>query len=613
VGASRSQRRGRSAGLRDLYRAFASHLAPYRAAFAAASGLMALAALVRALAPFPLKWILDFVLLREPLPQDAGLAWLAALAPSPRSLLGLLCLSMVALVLVRSVLSYAHRTLLATAARRANNDIRNAVFDRLQLLPLSFHSSVRTGDLVVRLTNDVNTVRRLFVDSVAEVVRIAFAFAWVAILMLAIDWRLTLLALGMAPLVYLLSARFTRRVQALTRLARAKESEVGSILQESVTSMPVVQAFSQRQAERERFEREAGESLRADLRHIRLSRGFGRAIDLLVACGTALIVYAAGCYALDGALDATVLVLFVPWLKDLYAPVEKLPELLVAVSGHVVGAERVAELLRADATLRDAEGATAAPRFRGHVRFENVSFGYRPGVPVLRGVDFEIRAGETVAVVGPSGAGKTTLASLLLRFADPWEGRIAIDGQDLRSFRLESLRSRMSVVLQDAPLLARSVRENIALGRPDASFEEVVDAARRAQVHDFAAALPRGYDTVLSERGADLSGGQRQRIALARAILRDAPIVILDEPLGALDPLAEARLSRAVAEATRGRTTFVIAHRFATVERADRILVLDQGRLVGCGSHAQLLASCPLYRRLYETQYPGARAEERSA
>jgi ABC-type multidrug transport system fused ATPase/permease subunit len=610
---SHVQRRSRTAGLRDLFAVFATYLAPYRASFAAALALLALTGLVRAIAPFPLKWILDFVLLREPLPEGAVAGVLTRLAPGPRPLLALLCLSMVALVLLRSLLSYAHRTLLATASRRANNDIRNAVFDRLQVLPLSFHSAVRSGDLVVRLTNDVNAVRRLFVDSLAEMARMAFAFGWVAVLMLTIDWRLTALALGMAPLVYLLSSRFTRRVQALTRVARNQESEVGSILQESVTSMALVQAFSQREAERERFEREAGKSLHADLRHIRLSRGFGRAIDLLVACGTAIVVYTAGSLSLDGALDATVLVLFVPWLKDLYAPVEKLPDLLVALSSHSVGAERVAELLRADSALRDAEGARPAPRFRGGVRFENVTFGYRPGTPVLRGIDFEVLPGQTVAVVGPSGAGKSTLASLLLRFADPWEGRILIDGQDVREFRLDSLRSRMSVVLQDAPLLARSVRANITLGRADASAEEVEEAARRACIHDFAAGLPQGYDTVLSERGADLSGGQRQRIALARAVLRDAPIVILDEPLGALDAIAEARLARAVAEATRGRTTFVIAHRFSTAERADRILVLDQGRLAGYGSHAQLLATCPLYRRLYETQHPDARLEERSA
>jgi ABC-type multidrug transport system fused ATPase/permease subunit len=587
----------------DLYRIFGPHLRPYWRSFAVGYAAMGAAVLTKTLTPFPLKWILDYVLLGKPLPEGAGAEALAPFAGDAHALLAWLCAAMVALVFLQGLFSYFYRYWISSAARLANNDIRNHVFHRLQLLPMSFHGTLSPGDLVVRLTDDVNTLRRLLVDSATELLKMVFSFVWVLALMAAIDFRLTLVALAVAPPIYLLSARFRGRVEELAKVTRIKESEVGAIVQENASSMAVVQAFSREDQERRRFEIETHASMVADIRRLQLSRGFGRAVELLVAVATAGVIYYAGRRALAGQLEATDLVLFVPWLRELYTPLQKLADLLLDVSRQVVSGERVAELLGTQAGVRDADDATLAPSFRGALEFDDVSFGYLPGVPVLHGLSFSARPGQLVALVGSSGAGKSTIVNLLLRFFDPWQGTVRIDGQDIRRFTLESLRSQINAVLQDTLLLRRSVRDNIAFGRPEASFEEVVAVARSAQIHDFVSGLPNGYDTLLSDRARDLSGGQRQRLALARALLRDAPILILDEPVSAVDAITEARLDQTLAQVTKGKTALVIAHRLATIRRADLILVIEAGRVVEQGTHDELMAASTHYRTLYETQY----------
>jgi len=607
---SEAPARSRTRVMFDLYRTFGPHLRPYWRWFAAGYAAMGASVLTRTLTPFPLKWILDHVLLGKPLPEAGVSGWLASLAAGPEALLLGLCAAMVALVFFQGFFSYFQRFWISAAARLANNDIRNHVFHRLQRLPLAFHGRVSPGDLVVRLTDDVNTLRRLLVDSTTELLRMGFGFVWVLVLMASIDRRLTLLALAVAPPIYWLATRFRGRVEALAQVTRTRESEVGAIVQENISSMAAVQAFSREDQERERFEIEAHASMTADIRRLRLSRGFGRAIELLVALGTASVVYYAGRRALAGQLEATDLVLFVPWLRELYMPLQRLAELLLDLSRYVVSGERIAEILRAEVTIRDAEDAVEAPPFRGEIHFDRVSFGYRPGVPVLRELSFTARPGQLVALVGSSGAGKTTVVNLLLRFFDPWQGAVRIDGVDLRRFKLASLRSQINVVLQDTLLLRRSVRENIAFGRPEASLDEVVAAARAAQIHDFVTSLPAGYDTVLSDEARDLSGGQRQRLALARAILRETPILILDEPVSAVDALTEARLDQTIAQVTKGRTALIVAHRLATIRRADLILVIEEGRVAEQGTHDALIASSGRYRALYETQYRRGAGEE---
>ncbi|HWP34624.1 MAG TPA: ABC transporter ATP-binding protein [Thermodesulfobacteriota bacterium] len=585
-----------------LYGTFGPHLVPYWRSFLLAYAALAGAVLATLVKPWPLKLVFDHVLLDRPLP--APVAGLAALAGADKvAVLSLLAAGIVLVVVLDGVFSYVHKYALASAAERMVTDVRRRVFDHLQLLPPAFHGAERSGDLVLRLTSDIQALKRLLIDAAHTLATYLFTVGSVLATMLWMDWRLTLVASAVLPVLYLLSFRVSRRVEALARAKRAKESEVASIVQETVASIPVVQAFAREEEERSRFAKATGESLHADLKRMRLSRTLRRAVQVVIAAGTAAVVWYGAWRALAGEMSPGDLIVFTAYLKTLYAPAGGLSELLTDLLASLVAADRIAELLETERTVRDRPGAVAAPRFRGAVAFERVTFGYRLGEPVLRELSFAVEPGQMVALVGSSGTGKSTVVSLLVRFADPWEGRVLIDGRDIRDFTLESLRRQMSVVLQEPLLLRRTVRDNIAYGRPEATFDEIVAAARAAEAHEFIAKLPDGYDTLLSERGVNLSGGQRQRIALARAILRDAPIVVLDEPVAGLDAVTEARLHETLARFLAGRTAFVIAHSLATLRRADLILVLEAGTVVEQGTHAQLLADSRAYRRFYELQH----------
>lgn len=583
-----------------LYRIFAPYLKPYWSWFLVSYASMAVTVFLLAAKAYPLKWILDVIIYRRKIPKSRAWHLLLQFSTDPYTLLVLLCVGMVGLVFLQSLFSYLQRYMLARAARYANNDIRNHVFHHVQILSLSFRGRTTSGDLMLRLTNDINELRKFLVDSVSEFLNLFFTFGWIALLMLEINWRLTVLAMTIVPAIFFFSKRFTVKVEALTKVQRSKESEISAIIQENVSSMSVVHAFAQESQEMRRFAREADESLRADVKRIQISKAFGRVITVLTALGTATVLYYAGLLALEGKVQATDLILFVPWLKELYSPMATLSDLLTNFAYQLVCGERIAEILEMEGAVREEKDAVPAPPFHGEVRFDHVTFGYKKDRVVLDDMTFVAHPGQTVALVGVSGAGKSTVVNLLLRFFDPWKGSVQIDGQDIRQFKLESLRGQMSVVPQDTILFHRTIRENVAYGRPDATFEEIVRATRAAEIHDFIEQLPNGYDTILEEGATNLSGGQKQRLALARSILRDTPILILDEPITQIDAVTEARLNRTIARVTREKTTFIIAHRLSTVRNADRILVLDRGRLVEQGSYAELIARGGMFARLAE-------------
>jgi ATP-binding cassette subfamily B protein/subfamily B ATP-binding cassette protein MsbA len=374
-------------------------------------------------------------------------------------------------------------------------------------------------------------------------------------------------------------------------------------VQETLSGIRAVQAFGREALEQARFERHAEESLRANLRLTAVQTGSHALIGLLMAVGTAAVIALAGRQALGGHLTAGDVVLLVAYVVMLARPLETLAYTAVAVQGAVAGGHRVLALLDAVPDVRDAPGATPMPgRARGRIRFDGVSFRYGGGGVALRDVSLDVEPGETLAIVGASGAGKSTLASLLVRFYDPTSGRILLDGRDLRTLTLRSLRENVALVLQEPLLFGCSVRENIAYGRPGATDADIVAAARAAGAHGFVSALPQGYDTAVGERGVTLSGGQRQRVAIARAFVKDAPILILDEPTSALDAEAEAGLLSALERLMAGRTTFIIAHRLSTIRNAGRVVVLNDGALVAVGSHDDLLARSALYARLWQLQ-----------
>lgn len=587
--------------LRDLsrlYKAFAPQLRIYWKRFALAYLALFAAMVMNLLKPWPLKIIFDYILLKKPMPHRLE-SVNSLIGQDKLILLAILCASIVGIFFLEGFFTFIRKYFLAGAGERSLNDIRQRAFGHLQLLE---YRSDRSADLVVRLTSDIDSLKLLLTEHIQTFVNFIFTFVGIGVTMFLMDWQLTLSALAVAPPLYLLSLYFSARVAKLTREKRAKESEVAALVQETVTSTDVVQAFAREEQEQKRFAEESAESLNAALERVKVSKGFGRTVEVIIAVGTAIVVYLGARGVLAGQITPGDLLVFVSYLRDLYKPVGGLSELMIDISGSLVGGERVAEILEAEVKVTDAPDAVEAPPFRGEVVFKNVTFAYDPGVPVLQNLSFRASPGERVALIGSSGTGKSTVFNLLLRFYDPAEGGVLIDGQDIRCYTLKSLREQISVVLQDPVLFHRTIGENIAYGKPEASFEEIAEAAKMAQAHDFILRLSHGYDTLVSGGGTNLSGGQRQRMALARAILKNAPIFILDEPTSGLDAGTEAKLNETLDRFMKGKTSFIIAHHFSTIMRADLILMIEEGRVVEQGTHKQLLARSQQYRQLYNLQ-----------
>lgn len=582
----------------QVYRVFGHYIKNYWKWFLLAYLALFAAVVMNILKPWPLKLILDHILLGKPMPPPVAMldAWVGH---DPLDLLAILSAGIVAIFFLEGVFDFARKYFMGSAGENMTNDIRQEVFGHIQLLG---HGPERSGDLVVRLTSDIHSLKLLLTRYIQTLADYLFTFAGIAVTMFLLDWRLTLLALLVAPPLYAVSLYSSGRIEELIRRKRAKESEVASLVQETVASKDVVQAFAREEEEKERFAGEAGESLKASLGSLKLSKGFERTVRLFTAVGTALVVYYGARRVLAGQVTPGDLIVFTAYLRDLYKPVSGFSELILDFAGALVSGERVAEIIETEARVVDAPDAVEAPLFRGEVAFEGVFFGYEPDKAVLKNLSFAVRSGQRVALIGSSGTGKTTIVNLLLRFHDPWEGRILIDGEDIRRYRLKSLREQISVVLQETLLFRRSVSENIAYGKPGASMEEIVGAAKAAQAHEFIMKLPQGYETFLEERGANLSGGQRQRIALARAILKDPAIYILDEPATGLDAESEVKLGEALDRLLRGKTHFIVAHRLSTILRADLILMIEEGRVIEKGTHAELMARSSRYRRLYDLQ-----------
>ncbi len=399
-----------------------------------------------------------------------------------------------------------------------------------------------------------------------------------------------------------MSLHFSPKVGNLALKKREKESEVASLVQETLTSKEAVQAFVQEDQEKRRFADQANESLRATLGSAKVSKGFERTVQVTIAVGTALVVYFGARRVLAGQITPGDLIVFTAYLRNLYKPVGELSSWMMDFASALVSGQRIAEILETEANVTDAPDAVEAPPFSGEVVFEHVTFGYEPDVPVLQDLSFSVKPGQTAALIGSSGTGKSTVVNLLLRFYDPWEGRVLIDKQDIRRYKFKSLREQISVVLQETLLFRRSIRENIAYGKPEPKDEEIEEAAKAAQAHDFIMRLPRGYDTFLKDRGSNLSGGERQRIALARSILKDAPIFIFDEPLTGVDAKTESKLDITLDRLMKGKTTFIIAHHFSTIRKADLILMIEEGRIIEQGTHDQLFARSERYRQLYHLE-----------
>jgi subfamily B ATP-binding cassette protein MsbA len=560
------------------------------------------------LEPWPLKIVFDYVFGSKRMPD-----WLASvvsyIGTDKFSILNFAVLAVIVIAIFGAVSSYFEKYLTTSVGQWVMHDLRRVLYSHIQRLSLSYHDQKRTGDLISRVTTDIDAVQSLISQVMLGMLVNVLTLAGMMIVMLYLNWAFTVIALLVAPALFFVVYHYTHRIKNASRAMRQQEGEVVSVLEEVLSSIRVVKAFAREDYEQKRFERESRESVEKALRARNFKAKLPPLVEIIVAAGTCLVLWYGARLVLTGALTSGELLVFLLYLGKMYKPMRELSKMTDTISKADVGWERIREVLENETQVRDLPGAKRAPRFKGKIEFDHVKFAYNGNQRVLDDVNLRIEPGQLVALVGPTGAGKTTIVSLLPRFYEISSGQIRIDFTDIRRFKQKSLREQISFVLQESLLFRATVAQNIAYGKPDATHEEIVRAARLANADEFIDRMPDGYETMIGERGMTLSGGQRQRITIARAIIRDSPILILDEPSAGLDAESEKLVFDALGNLMEGKTSIVIAHRLATVRRADVIFVIDEGRVVEQGTHEELLANGGLYSRLYELQFRGEEEE----
>jgi len=509
---------------------------------------------------------------------------------------------LLALYLLRIAFRFLGNYMPHKAAWNLVCDLRMVVYNRIQSFSISFFHRRQTGDLMSRVVNDTATFEQLYAHVIPETITNATTLIGVMVILFFINPTLALLTCIPVPFILASAWVMMKKVRPKFRQMQQSQAGLNSQLQDNISGMREIQAFGQQERESIRVEEKAGEFTRAMLSALKISAIFHPSVEFLTALGTVIVVGFGGFLAFQAKLDAEEVVAFLLYLSLFYAPITGLAQLLENAQHSLAGAERVLEILDTASEVTDKAGAVDLPPIKGHIRFENVSFRYLEEAPVLEDINFEVSPGQTLALVGPTGVGKTTIIQLAARFYDPVVGTVTIDGHDLRDITQNSLRNQISMVLQDTFLFNGTIAENIAYAKPTASLGEIEEAARIAGVYGDIMEMPSKFDTQTGERGVRLSGGQKQRISIARAILRDAPVLILDEATASVDMQTEAQIQEALARMRKNRTIIAIAHRLSTIRDADLILVLKDGRIVQRGAHEQLIHEPGLYRDLYQAQ-----------
>ncbi|MDT8903798.1 ABC transporter ATP-binding protein [Anaeroselena agilis] len=570
----------------NLYLRLLKYVRPYMVRVVVAVVCIILAAAANLYVPWIIKDVIDDVLTAKDM-----------------TMLNFIAGGIIAVFLLRGIFFYGQTYLMAFVGQRVIIDIREALYRHLQRLSMSYFETRRTGAIMSYITNDVAALQSALVESVIEMFTESVVLVGSIIAMFVLHWKLSLLTFITLPLVFQAINVFGKKLRLAGAVMQERAADITSVLQETVLAVRVIKSFVREDYEIERFGRENYQNFRAQMKSSQLMATLTPLIEFLAAIGVTVIIWYGGHEVIGGNLTTGALMAFLIYVVNLSNPIKRLSRVYGNIQKALAAAQRVFEVLDTEPDIKDEPGAAELPAINGEVAFHNVSFEYKPGEPALVDISLTARPGQVVAIVGPSGAGKTTIANLIPRFYDPSSGYIAIDGIDIKTITLASLRRQIGIVPQETMLFNGTVYENILYGDLDAPREAVIAAAKAANADTFIMEMPQGYETQIGERGAKLSGGQRQRIAIARAILKNPRVLILDEATSALDTESESLVQEALDKLMVGRTSFVIAHRLSTVQRADVIIVMERGRIVEQGSHAALINTGGLYSKLYQVQF----------
>jgi len=555
------------------------------------------------LEPWPLKIVFDYVFGTKHMPSWMSGMIGATFGLSKVAILHFAILAVIVIAAGGALSAYAEKYLTTSVGQWVMHDLRRILYHHIQRLSLAYHDHKPTGDLISTVTADIDSIQDFISQALLGIVVNVLTLVGMLAVMFYLNWRFTLIALSITPFLFVVVFTYTRRIKQASRALRKKEGEVISVVAEVLNSIRVVKAFAREDYEEERLAQRSLENVETALKARSLKAKLAPVVQVIVAVGTCLVLWYGTNLVLTGQMTTGSLLVFLLYLGKMYKPMRDLSKMTDTMSKAAVGYERIHEVIETENDVRNLPGARKAPEFKGEVEFDHVYFAYENGYGTLNDISLHVEPGQLAALVGPTGAGKTTITGLIGRFYDPQKGVVKIDGEDVRRYKLKSLRRQMSFVLQETLLFRAPVWQNIAYGKPEATREEIMRAAQLANADEFIKKMPQQYDTMVGEKGVTLSGGQRQRIAIARAIIRNSPILILDEPTSGLDAASEELVFEALGRLMEGRTTIVIAHRLATIRRADVIFVIDHGTIVERGTYEQLLAANGLFAKLHEIQF----------